>query len=82
MGRIKMSGFGQSYSLLGSCTMFKRVSDIVLLDKNGFVNVVTLAKDVYSCLVQLASVLVLVEVGQDHYCVKGLAFVFPINLVR
>ena len=75
-----MSGFGQSYYLLGSCTMFKRVSDIVLLGKNGFVNVVTLAEDVYSCLVQLTSVLVLVEVGQDHYYVKGLAFVFPINL--
>lgn len=48
------------------CTVFKGVTDIVMLGKKGFVNIVTLAEDVGSCLVHLTSALVLVEVGVDR----------------
>lgn len=58
-------------TLATSCTIFKGVSDIVLLGKNGFVNVVTM-EDVYTCLVDLVSVVFVVEVGVDkrtsHLC--------------
>ena len=42
-------------TLTTSCTIFKGVTDIVILGRNGFVNVVSLNEDVNSCLVELLS---------------------------
>ena len=48
-----------------SATVFKGVSDIVIHGKNGFVNVLTMREDLYSCIVDLKSKIVVMEVGVD-----------------
>ena len=42
------------------------MTDIVILGKNGFVNVVSLNEDVHSCLVELLSAVFVVEVGVNN----------------
>ena len=45
------------------CTPFKGVTDIVLIGKNGFMNVVVSIDDVLSCSVDFISSVCVVEVG-------------------
>ena len=69
-----------SPSITTSCTIFKGVTDIVILGRNGFVS---LNEDIHSCLVEFLSAVFVVEVGVNNKkktkCVKGLVFIFLIN---
>ena len=42
------------------------MTDIVILGKNGFLNVVSLNEDVHSCLVELLSAVFVVEVDVNN----------------
>ena len=55
-------------ALCTRCTPFKGVSDIVLIGKNGFGNVVSISEDdIYSCLVTVTSAITSFEIGIGMY---------------